>query len=414
MWSLGVTLYELATGQLPFKGRHYSEVLDAIRTADPARPGSIAEGVGLDVETIILHCLRKEPSKRYASAAELAADIAAVLRGEAIKARPVGQWERAGRRLVRYPATYAAVFFALLMAAVYTAVIHDASEPVQDDDLRRARLEQLEGNAEALDQILLASPSTAPYARLARERHDGDWIRIVSAQEASRRARNDPALEPIERAVLLAFAAGGFPADYQSLRQLEPLLGNGRLSAELGFDVRRYRLHFVTDPPDAIQESWPRHENPYDEGFRNLFRFTAPSRGDAWLYVPQAGRLECDLQVKLPASPPPGGFVYMSDGMGSGILLSTHWMREGSTPDRPPLEFTNGPDAVAATIALGGRLPTFAELEILRALASSGLPLEYDAKIPEWATLQDPPAGSPPAPPAPNLRGYARVVRDAP
>jgi WD40 repeat protein/tRNA A-37 threonylcarbamoyl transferase component Bud32 len=119
IFALGVILYQLLTGQMPFQGDSTLEVLRAVTSDEPVWPRRLQSRLPRDLEAITLHCLEKDPARRYPTAADLAADLRRWLAHEPIRARRVSAAERFGRWCKRNPAVaglLAAVF--LLLAAV--------------------------------------------------------------------------------------------------------------------------------------------------------------------------------------------------------------------------------------------------------------------------------------------------------
>jgi serine/threonine-protein kinase len=90
IYSLGVILYEMLTGRPPFQGATPVDTLLLVLEQDPVRPRLLNPKVDPDLELICLKCLQKEPGFRYATAAELAADLEAYLSGEEISVRSLG------------------------------------------------------------------------------------------------------------------------------------------------------------------------------------------------------------------------------------------------------------------------------------------------------------------------------------
>jgi eukaryotic-like serine/threonine-protein kinase len=96
VYALGVMLFEMLTGEAPFRG-NVRAILDQKVSHDPPSPRTYDRGLPKDLETICLKCLEREPQKRYQSALELAEELRRFSIGEPIRARPISRVERVWR-----------------------------------------------------------------------------------------------------------------------------------------------------------------------------------------------------------------------------------------------------------------------------------------------------------------------------
>jgi serine/threonine-protein kinase len=118
LFSLGVLLYEAATGKRPFVGEHEPALFYSIANADPAPPSTVRADMPQELERIILRLLEKDPTKRYQSAAEVRADLKQFL-GEAPTPRPVIRVPAALRGRLSLPIVISSAV--LIVAAVLFA-----------------------------------------------------------------------------------------------------------------------------------------------------------------------------------------------------------------------------------------------------------------------------------------------------
>jgi tRNA A-37 threonylcarbamoyl transferase component Bud32 len=172
VWGLGIILYEVLTGRLPFAGDTAYATLLAIERQTIVPPRTINRKVPLALERICLRCLRKQPQERYANAADLAADLERVSQGKPLRrswgerlASPsVRRW---GRWLVLAGALLGLVFGVLWVAHERWGYNDKAYLARYQDDITRLERCLNHWDYEGMATIIDAMPSWARESLLA-------------------------------------------------------------------------------------------------------------------------------------------------------------------------------------------------------------------------------------------------------
>jgi tetratricopeptide (TPR) repeat protein len=189
VYSLGVILYELLTGTLPFDGLTRM-LLHQVLTEEPRAPRRLNDRIPRDLETIALTCLAKDPDRRYPSAQALADDLRRFRSGEPIRARPAPAWERAGKWARRRPAL--AALLAVSAVAVCTLL---AGSLWYNARLQRA-LRETEHQRQRAER---ARDRAAEGFRQARRAVDEYFTRV-----SENRLLNREGLQPLRKELLEA------------------------------------------------------------------------------------------------------------------------------------------------------------------------------------------------------------------
>jgi serine/threonine-protein kinase len=138
LYSLGATLYHMATGRPPVSGTNALEVLGAIASEDVQPMRGPGLDIPRDLEAITLKCLEKDRTRRYESARALADDLDRFLAADPVLARPTGLWYRLQRKARKHKQLTAVGAVALLAVLVALGV----AVKTRRDAGRRERLAQ--------------------------------------------------------------------------------------------------------------------------------------------------------------------------------------------------------------------------------------------------------------------------------
>ena len=188
IYSIGAILYRALTGRPPFQAASAMETILQVLRQDPVPPRQLNPTIPVDLETICLKCLQKDPAKRYATALELQDDLQRWLNGDPILARPMSGLEKIGRWVRKHPAVGSIAAIILLAIATIVGIL-----TTTNSRLTKQRDIAVQATQDAVAQRRLAE------SRLKRAM---DAVEKTMTRVASERWSMDPALQNERRAIL--------------------------------------------------------------------------------------------------------------------------------------------------------------------------------------------------------------------
>ncbi|MHB8865324.1 MAG: WD40 repeat domain-containing serine/threonine protein kinase [Pirellulaceae bacterium] len=210
VYSLGLSLYELATLQPAFTTPDRSTLIQQVAHHQPLRPRRVHRDVPHDLETVILKCIAKDPEDRYRRAEELAADLRCVLECRPIGARRASWRERCWRWCRRNPAITcltACIGLLVCILALFGTVtawkLSRQNETIRDS-LQRAQQAEREAVHQA-DKAVRAEAAQRAMRITANEELFASYLAQARAQFGTRRpGQRTEALAVIRAAARIA------------------------------------------------------------------------------------------------------------------------------------------------------------------------------------------------------------------
>ncbi|MBI1310195.1 protein kinase [bacterium] len=287
VYSLGVILYELLTGERPFRGE-LEALLQHVAHDDPPAPSSLRPGIPRDIETICLKCLEKCPSDRYASARLLGDDLQRFLRGEPVLARPItrihrlARWCRRNSTLAALTGLLVVIVLGLAVGGPLVAV--QQAELVQSEAAAHAKTRSAQQAAERDRRAANQSRGAAELAQSAeareRLRAEQEWGRaqhqVARLQVANGTRLLDAGdafggLEWLQKAFLTDASVTSPSADPGEQKRRDFLEA-----------AHRQRLAFVRDELPRLIHIWQRDSPDRDENHFQYIDCCREKRTAAW------------------------------------------------------------------------------------------------------------------------------------
>jgi protein kinase-like protein len=223
VYGLGATLFSVLTGEPPFVGATYANLITSVLTQAPTDPRELVRAIPADLAAITLRCLEKDPDDRYASAADLADDLEAFLAERAVSARPASALTKKLRWAQRNPepVLLAMAGFLLVFGLIGFFALRAESSATAAEQSELARLaheRELTEKAEALK----VEEQRLAEARAAEERRREQAQKLRAKREAEEKARAEALAAKEAELRRLAEAATPSPAPSPTLTPPAP------------------------------------------------------------------------------------------------------------------------------------------------------------------------------------------------
>jgi serine/threonine protein kinase/tetratricopeptide (TPR) repeat protein len=186
IYAVGVVLYEMATGQRPFRRESPAALIGDILNASPSFPRLLKPDLSPGLKTVILTCLQKRPNDRYRSATALLEDVRRLATGTS----PVARVARPPRAWWKTALAVGAPLVVLLVAlSVWTSLREPTLAFVNRDWLLVTDFENLTGEAvfdKALDTALRVSIEQSSYVNVVPRRRATEALRRMKKENVQR------------------------------------------------------------------------------------------------------------------------------------------------------------------------------------------------------------------------------------
>ncbi|MEO1618179.1 MAG: serine/threonine-protein kinase, partial [Planctomycetota bacterium] len=253
IYAMGVILFKMLTGELPFRGSARM-VMHQVLTEEAPSPRLLNSSIPKDLETICLRCLEKDPRKRFSTAEALEAELQRFLEGKPILSRRIGNVARTWRWCKRNPsiAIWSGVAVASLLIGTLVSSAFAVQAGIESSRADERASYAMQQESAARENALLASQKATEATHAAM---------YAQAESALIRGRTAVALRLNQSALSDGeLDASQWDLGYQSSRILEAADSKRRLLANITTRSRAAWARLLTPGTLLYQESQSPHE----------------------------------------------------------------------------------------------------------------------------------------------------------